>query len=139
MPRIFAHPHHKQRGFSLIECLIALLIMTIGLLGNAALQAQLSKESAKSDDRVKATNLAKILYGQMVSDASNLANYAYPGSGTASSAASWAVEVKKLPGAIDPTVSVAADGTCLITIQWSMPQDNSVNTYSVPFKVDKTL
>jgi len=127
----------KQRGFSLIECLIALLIMTIGLLGNAALQAQLSKESAKSDNRVKATNLAKMLYGQMVSDASNLSSYVYPGTG--SWAASWAVQVKLLPGAIDPTVSVAADGTCLITIQWSMPQDSIVNTYSVPFKVDKTL
>ncbi len=136
MRRISARAR-KQRGFSLIECLIALLIMTVGLLGNAALQSQLSKESAKSDDRVKATNLAKILYGQMVSDASNLASYVYPGTG--SWAASWAVEVKNLPGAIDPAVSVAADGTCLITIQWSMPQDNVVNTYSVSFKVDKTL
>jgi len=110
--------------------------MSIGLLGNAALQAKLSNESAKADDRVKATNLAKVLYGQMVSDAANLANYAYPGG---AGAASWALEVKKLPGAIDPVVSVAADGTCLITIQWKMPQDSVANTYKMPFKVDKTL
>ncbi|MDR3564415.1 MAG: type IV pilus modification protein PilV [Negativicutes bacterium] len=126
----------KQRGFSLIECLIALLIMTIGLLGNAALQANLSKESAKADDRVKAANLAKVLYGQMVSDSSNLANYAYP---TGTAATSWATEVKKLPGGKEPSVTVATDGTCVITIYWQMPRDSIANTYSVSFKVDQTL
>jgi type IV pilus assembly protein PilV len=133
MQRISAR---KQRGFSLIECLVALLIMTVGLLGNATLQANLSKESSKSENRVKATNLAKVLSGQMMSDYTNLASYAYPGG---AGSASWALQVKKLPGAIEPTVTVAADGTCVITIQWTMPQDNIVNTYSVPFKVDTTL
>lgn len=133
MQRISAR---KQRGFSLIECLVALLIMTVGLLGNAALQANLSKESSKSENRVKATNLAKVLSGQMMSDYTNLASYAYPGG---AGSTSWALQVKKLPGAIEPTVTVAADGTCVITIQWTMPQDNIVNTYSVPFKVDTTL
>jgi len=53
----FARTRH-DKGFSLIEVLIALLVLAIGLLGLAALQAQALRYNHDAYVRTQATNLA---------------------------------------------------------------------------------
>jgi hypothetical protein len=92
------------------------------------------------DSRLRAVNLATELHAMMLADYNNLSCYTYPG-GTCSNATTtqamsdWVTEVKLLPGGLDPVVAQAG-GVWTITLQWTMPQDNVVNQYSIPFKVD---
>jgi len=50
--------HHKASGFSLLEVLIALLVLSIGLLGLAALQTVSLKANHGAYQRTQATFLA---------------------------------------------------------------------------------
>lgn len=49
----------RQEGFTLVEVLIALMVLTVGLLGMAALTGSLVSAGALSRDRVAATTLAQ--------------------------------------------------------------------------------
>lgn len=49
----------RQEGFTLLEVLIALVVLTVGLLGMAALTGSLVSAGALSRDRVTATALAQ--------------------------------------------------------------------------------
>lgn len=142
-------PASKLGGFSLIESLIALLIISVGLVGNAALQSTLSKQSANADNRVRATTLAEDIHSRMVSDYTNIGCYAYPTTGTCGNAVAteiaqwktaWAAQVTSLPGAIAPSVTVTGNACpCRITIRWKPSQNSTTYSYSVPFKIDTTL
>lgn len=52
------HQNHNQRGFTLIEVLIAALILSIGLLGLAGLQARGLQFNQSAYQRTQATILA---------------------------------------------------------------------------------
>lgn len=56
---------HKQLGFSLFEVLIALLVMSVGLLGLANLQGQSITSSYNAHLRTQATSLAQSIIGRM--------------------------------------------------------------------------
>ena len=49
----------RQEGFTLVEVLIALVVLTVGLLGMAALTGSLVSAGALARDRVTATTLAQ--------------------------------------------------------------------------------
>jgi type IV pilus assembly protein PilV len=51
-------PHKKQRGFTLLEVLIALLILSIGLLGLASLQTNGLRSNQMASMRTTATQIA---------------------------------------------------------------------------------
>ena len=46
-----------QRGFTLIEALIAFIVLTVGLLGSAMFQADLLKESTNTKERYEAISI----------------------------------------------------------------------------------
>lgn len=143
----------RTRGFTLIECLVALLLLSLGLIGAAALQATLAKGSAKSDVRLRAVTLAAQLHSRMMGDYVNLTCYQYSagtyGTCTSASAAqaasAWVAEARALPGSLDPSVTQAA-GIWTVVVNWQMAQDTTgnshgaglVNHYSMAFKVDTT-
>lgn len=86
-----------ESGFSLMEVLVALLVLAIGLLGLAALQAQGLRFNQDAYIRSQATNLAYDIMDRMRANRDDVANYAVPDPG----------------GACDPTVAtVSMDLTC---------------------------
>lgn len=65
----------RERGFSIIEVLIALLVLAIGLLGLAALQAQGLRFNHDAYVRTQATNLAYDIVDRMRANRANVAGY----------------------------------------------------------------
>ncbi len=73
----------RESGFSLIEVLIALLVLSIGLLGLAALQAQGLRFNHDALVRTHATNLAYDIVDRMRANRPNVAAYTAPDPGGA--------------------------------------------------------
>ncbi|MEN1939851.1 type IV pilus modification protein PilV [Luteimonas sp. MJ174] len=65
-----------QRGFSMIEVLIALVILAVGLLGLALLQTMNLRYTKSAEQRTKAINLASSILDTMRTNRSELAAYA---------------------------------------------------------------
>lgn len=62
------HPLHTQRGTTLVEVLIAAVIIGIGLLGIASLQVKALQASATAEHRAIATDIAWALADRMRSN-----------------------------------------------------------------------
>lgn len=79
-----------SRGFSLVEVLVALLVLSIGLLGLAALQTTSLKYNNESYYRTQATYLAYDIIDRMRANTVGVSNgnYDVPDSTTAASAKS---------------------------------------------------
>lgn len=65
MSRRFSAMPRRQGGFSLIEVMIAILVLGVGLLGFAMLQAMNLRFTQSANHRTQATNLAYDLLDQM--------------------------------------------------------------------------
>ena len=59
------HGARRSRGFSLIEVMIAILVMGLGLLGFALLQTMSVRFTQSANHRTQATNLASDMLDQM--------------------------------------------------------------------------
>jgi len=71
-------PHgREQYGFTLIEVLIALLVLSIGLLGLAALQTSGLRSSQMARMRTTATQLAYDISDRMRANRAGMARHAY--------------------------------------------------------------
>jgi type IV pilus assembly protein PilV len=123
-----------QRGFMLLEALIALLIFSIGVLGIVGLQASMTKAQTGSKFRADAAFLAQRLLGNMWSDRSGLDNYATAGACSSHTRCTeWLSEVGQLlpNGAATVTVTTLPNGTdaagsviaaeVTVTINWTPP------------------
>lgn len=64
-----------QQGFSMMEVLIAMLVLSIGLLGLAALQAQGMRFNNEAYYRTQATQLGYQVIDMMRADRDNVASY----------------------------------------------------------------
>ena len=129
-------PTHKlhingQRGFTLLEVLIALLILSIGLLGLAALQTTSLRSNEMASMRTAATHLAYDITDRMRANPTGVANDEYqltagtppttPASVAENDLVEWNTEVTRLPGG---RASITQCGACAelthtITVQWN--------------------
>jgi type IV pilus assembly protein PilV len=140
-------PAYAQRGASLLEALIAIVIFSIGLLGLLSLQANATTSSRAAEYRSEAIVLANEIIGTMWIDATNLAAYAHNGSGTsrcaptvaASSNANvtrWLGEfttagsVRFLPGSTSEAQQISISGRVVtVTLCWRDASDNEWRSF----------
>lgn len=121
-----------QRGSSLLEALIALLILSFSVLGLIGLQANLLRIGSQSRYRLEASMLGRNIAGMIAVDASNVGCYALvttsaiPCASTdaQAQAAAWRKEVMDtLPNAVEPSIAVASDRIATVTLSWKAPKD----------------
>ena len=79
---------HSMCGYSLLELLVAILIVSFGILGVAKLQAVSKQANFEVGERMTATNLAQDLLERMRANPGALAAYTQDGAGRTITAAS---------------------------------------------------
>ncbi len=126
-----------QYGVALLEVMIAILIISFGILGIIGLQANSIALTTDARYRVEAGAFAERLIAEMWVDPLNFANYAYAGTGAVPAPlATWYANMTSgggaLPGADThkPTVTIGADNLVTITIRW-LPPGGSVHNHVV--------
>jgi type IV pilus assembly protein PilV len=141
MPRIVKHTNSKkrlmQRGMTLIEVLVAILIFSFGLVGLVALQARALQYSTSAEDTNRAALLASEAVAQMtLKDTLSL---------DTSDLQAWKTQVATpasggLPNGVGDIAT--AGGTATVTITWRAPNAapgaaNADNKYVTQFKLVK--
>ncbi len=119
-----------QRGFLLLEVLIAMLIFSIGVLGIVGLQASMTRAQTGSKFRADASFLAQRLVGTMWSDVTNINSYATANCSAYTRCSQWAADVATLlpNGAVDVDLSAAPVVTIVITWQPSNEEQRRYTT-----------
>ena len=129
----------QQTGSAMIEGLTAVTIFSLGILGVIGLQASVLENNAQSQIRAEASYLAQEIIGVAMADAANAACYTLnPASGVCTNPAAqaaaedWQDRVLETLPASDlelPSVSLDADGTFTVTLQWKRQTDDTWNNY----------
>ena len=141
----------KQRGFTLIEIMVTVVILAIGLLGLAGLQASSIKYNSTAYQRSQATNLAYDIADRMranVAAARNgdydvALNFSAPGGSTlaVTDLKQWRQAlINTLPsgtGSIVRPNSASRPGLFAITIQWD--DDRDATTQAQSFQMDTEI
>jgi len=158
-----------QGGFSLIEVLIALLVLALGLLGLAFLQVLNVRYTNSAEHRTMATNLASEVIDMMRSnprhlvvynrlDKASFANFAVPATGCSkagdseataqNNVARWRCDVvSQLPGGVGSVVVVGNDAigyTATVDLEWTddvgaKDDNDAVRGKTAKFQVVTTL
>ena len=105
------------RGMTLIEVLVAMMIMTVGILGLLTMMAKASQTSMTSDDTQRASTLLNDAANQMLM----VNNVTLP----AASLAAWKARVadgtqQGLPSGVG-TVTATSGTSARILIKWTPP------------------
>lgn len=118
----------RQSGFSLLEVMIAVLVLAIGLLGLSALQAQGLRSSSSAHQRSQAVVLAYDMMERLRADFRNATNLSYnralddalPAAGTlpTEEIINWITTIRALLPAADGAIVCDATGNCTITVRW---------------------
>lgn len=124
----------RERGVMLLEAMIAILIFSMGILAIVGMQGAAIRNVTEAKHRSEASFLADEILAQMWTDAGNIAQYAYAGSGTAPARLSgWVTKVNgRLSGAsnVPPIIIVtgasAQGATVQIVLRWQLPEEASL-------------
>lgn len=121
----------RQRGMSLIEVLIAALILAIGLLGIAAMQAVTLRNSQSAFDRTQAVVLSYSMFDAMRANAPAARAGGYTLARTCAVPAAggtlvsrdqhlWLQSLKDTMGdSACATIAACAANVCSITVEWN--------------------
>lgn len=115
-----------QWGLGLIDALIALAILSFGILGMTQFQSRTLLSASESQTRATAVQVADGLLNRAVVDPANAACYTVPAVGACGNAAAraltdaWAVDaLARLPAPADAgAVLNAANGQLTVTLTW---------------------
>jgi type IV pilus assembly protein PilV len=117
----------RQRGVGLIDALIAIVILSFGLIGMTRMQGRMVSSATDAQLRTTAVGLADELLNTVLVDTTNAACYTLPAAGACASAAAtarttdWAGRVAAtMPGSVTKTVTLdAATGLMTVSIGWT--------------------
>ena len=123
-----------QRGATLLEALIGILIFSVGILALVGMQALAIKHMSDAKYRSDASFFANEIIGQMWVNRGSLGTYAYAGSGAPPAAInSWVTSIQNtLPGVTPvanlPIITVAGT-TVTVTVRWQLPSGGDVHRH----------
>jgi type IV pilus assembly protein PilV len=128
-PAVLSHPPRGQRGVGLIEVLIAVLVMAIGLLGIAALQATALRNSQSSMERSQAVIQSYTIFDAMRANRAaaldkgeyNIGMTCEVGAATTlakKDIASWLQSLQRTLGPTTCGKIECAAGLCKVSVRW---------------------
>lgn len=126
-------PRQRQRGVSLIDGLIAIAILSFGLIGLTRMQGRMVMAATDAQFRTTAIQFADEILNTALIDNANAACYTLPATGSCSSATAtatttaWSDRVAAafpVSGTVESTVTlgVTGPGQMTVTISWT-PRD----------------
>lgn len=145
--RSYSSFDRSQRGVGLIEVLIAVLVLAIGVLGVAALQALTLKNAAGSASRTQASIQIYSMMDIIRADRANLGAYntnTYTdgdGSGAPGTLAGWldGLKTSVAPDAKGRVVCNASSMVCSIGVQWTDANTTGGNGTPVDINISSQL
>ena len=129
-----AKPRLLQRGATLLEAMVGILIFSLGILALVGMQALAIKQVNDAKYRADASFFANQIIGEMWVNRTNLGTYAYAGGGSPPAVlANWVSAVQSgLPGITSgtnqPTVAVAGT-TVTVTVRWQPPAATAAHNH----------
>jgi type IV pilus assembly protein PilV len=116
-----------QRGVTLLEVLISILVLSVGLLGYAGLQTVSMKNNTSAFQRSQATMLTYDIVDRMRANKPNLASYsiAMGTVGAFPDVVSWKSNVATALPDGDASIVVDLAGNATITVQWDDNRDGT--------------
>lgn len=115
-----------QKGFAILEAMVAIMVFALGILGLIGLQGTMTREQTTSKIRADAAYLASELIGEMWTDIPNLSQYASANCNGHPKCADWSNKLSvNLPSGSSTVVVNAATGDVSITLTWTMPGGDS--------------
>ncbi|MBK7062201.1 MAG: pilus assembly protein PilV [Rubrivivax sp.] len=117
----------RERGVTLIDALIAIVILSFGLIGMTRMQGRMVTAATDAQLRTTAIQMADELLNTVIVDNVNAACYTLPQSGACGSSAAtarttdWATRVAAtMPGTVTKTVTLnAGNGQMMVSIGWT--------------------
>lgn len=137
---------HLSRGAGLFDALVALAILSFGLLAMTRLQGRMVAQSTESQSRQVATQFASELLSTVLVDVSNAACYTLPQAGACGNAAAitrttdWAARAAAaLPGTVTATATLGpvvgppavASGQLRVVISWTGKRTGDAHTLDI--------
>jgi type IV pilus assembly protein PilV len=124
----------RQRGATLLEALIGILIFSIGILALVGMQALAIKHMSDAKYRSDAAFLANEIIGQMWVNRASLGNFAYAGAGAPPvEIDGWVTNIQNsLPGvtaAANLPIITVAGTTVTVTVRWQLPGGADVHRH----------
>lgn len=121
------HQRRAQRGVSLIDALIAIVILSFGLIGLTRMQGRMVTAATDAQYRTMAVQLADELLSTALVDSANRNCYTLPQTGACGSSAAvgrvtaWADRVtSSMPGTVTKGVTLdTATGLMTVSIGWT--------------------
>lgn len=111
-----------QRGATLIESLVAILLFSLGVLAMVTMQGAMVNAQTDAKIRADASYLAGEVIGKMWSDLTNIANYNGTSCASQTRCAEWQSKVtQQLPGGSGAVTVDSSNNDVTVTIGWSTP------------------
>lgn len=116
----------RQRGLSMIEVLVAIVIISLGLLGMAGLQAASLRSSQSAFYRAQAAQLANDMAERMRANLGQATNYGLTLAATAAGCTGvcaddindWLAKLRTLPAGDGAIAVDTVNEVVTITVQW---------------------
>ncbi len=128
-------PTGRQRGMGMIDGLIALVILSFGLLGITRMQAKTLALGSESQARATAAQFGSEILGAALIDNTNYACYTVPAAGGCGSATAstytdgWKTRVVAALPSATPTVTYdAATSRLKVKITWTGKSESDTRT-----------